>query len=121
MAFVIASCTKPPLPTTTTQRKVRFELYTDKDFSSDRDSIFFSVFIQTSGNKLLFDSLLAPMAVKDIPAFSNKIGIDKSLSGYNDSTLKMGFRYSIQDVGNSWFIDSSSAGQSFKLVSFNFR
>src|SRR5258705_2538636 len=103
------------------QRTIQFILYTDKDFSNDQHNISFNLFIQTLKNEILWDSTLAPMKVKDIPGEANKIVIQKSLLDKDNSLLKVGFRYAIENVGNSWYFDSSSAGQTFTIVDFNFQ
>ena len=45
------------------ERKIRFQLYTDKDFSNENSVIKFSIFIRDA-HTTLFDSSLAPMAEK---------------------------------------------------------
>jgi hypothetical protein len=100
-------------------RKVRFQLYTDQNFSDDSHTISFRLFIQNSNSAVLWDSLLPPMAIKDIPGAANKLVTEKTISADASSLLKVGFRYSIQGIGESWFIDT--CGTNFKLVDFNFR
>jgi hypothetical protein len=100
-------------------RNVRFQLYTDQDFSIDHHTINFRVFIQNSNNAVLWDSLLLPMEIKDIPGVANKLAMEKTVFADANSLLKVGFRYSITGIGESWFIDSSATN--FKLVDFNFR
>jgi len=102
-------------------RTVRFQLYTDQDMSEDNHTITFQAFIQSSNNTDLWDSMLPPMKISEIPGVANKLGMEKTVLANAAAVLKVGFRYSIQDVGLSWFIDTSSAGQLFKLVDFNFR
>gem|GEM_PF-393909 len=102
-------------------RAVRFQLYTDQDFSEDNHTITFQAFIQSSNNTDLWDSMFPPMKISEIPGVANKLGMEKTVLANAAAVLKVGFRYSIQDVGLSWFIDTSSAGQLFKLVDFNFR
>jgi hypothetical protein len=102
-------------------RKVQFILYTDKDFSSDNDSIIFKLSIQKSTNQILWDSVLKPMKIKDIPNLAHKLVIVKSVPGNDTSLLKVGFYYSIENVGNSWHVDMFNAGETFKIVDFNFQ
>ena len=83
-------------------RKVRFVLYTDKDFSSDNDSIFFKLSIRKARNQVLWDSMLAPMKIKDIPDLAHRLIVNKLVPGNDPSLLKVGFYYSIKNVGNSW-------------------
>jgi hypothetical protein len=123
--LIAVSCKKqisnPPSNNPAAPRKIQFSLYTDKDFSSDNDTITFTLFMQNSKNENLWDSMLAPMQIKDIPSSAHKLTIEK-LVPYNDnSLLKVGFRYSIENVGTSWYFDSSSAGETFKIVNFNFQ
>ena len=104
----------------TVHRRIQFCLFTDKDFSKDKDTIRFTMFIQNSKNKTLWDSALAPMQVKNIPDSAHRIIIRKRVPGNNMALLKVGFRYSIQNVGSSSYIDTSAAGETFKIVNFNF-
>jgi hypothetical protein len=101
-------------------RKVRFVLYTDQDFSSDNDSIFFRLSIQKSRNQTLWDSMLAPMTIKDIPDFEHRLIVNKLVPGNDTSLLKVGFYYSIKNVGNSWHVEPFNVGETFKVVKFNF-
>ena len=102
-------------------RKVQFVLYTDKDFSSDNHTITFKVSIKKSGNQVLWDSTLAPMKIKDIPNLANKLIIVKAVPGNDPSLLKVGFYYTIKDVGNSWYLNAFNVGETFKVVNFNFQ
>jgi hypothetical protein len=100
-------------------RKVQFSLYTNKDFSGDNDIITFRLSIQNSTNQILWDSVLPPMAIKDIPNLANKMVTEKTVPGNNPSLLKVGFYYSIENVGNSWHLDEFQAGEPLKIVEFN--
>ena len=102
-------------------RKVQFVLYTDKDFSSDNHTITFKVSIKKSGNQVLWDSTLAPMKIKDIPNLAHKLVILKAVPGNDPSLLKVGFYYTIKDVGNSWYLNAFNVGETFKVVNFNFQ
>lgn len=102
-------------------RKVQFVLYTDKDFSSDNHTITFKVSIKKSGNQVLWDSTLAPMKIKDIPNLAHKLVIVKAVPGNDPSLLKVGFYYTIKDVGNSWYLNAFNVGETFKVVNFNFQ
>ena len=102
-------------------RKVQFLLYTDKDFSTDNDMITFTLSIQNLTNQTLWDSALAPMKIKDIPNLEHKLVAEKIVPANNPSLLKVGFLYSIENVGNSWHLDSLKAGETFKIVDFNFQ
>jgi hypothetical protein len=102
-------------------RKVRFVLYTDKDFSSDNDSIFFKLSIRKARNQVLWDSMLAPMKIKDIPDLAHRLIVNKLVPGNDPSLLKVGFYYSIKNVGNSWHVEPFNVGETFKVVDFNFQ
>jgi len=99
-------------------RTFRFQLYTDQDFSTNSSAINFSIFIK-SGSATLFDSSLASMQIKDIPDNTHKIIIEKTVAGNAD--LAAGFRYEIPNVGISWHIDTSKAGNSFKVIDYAFQ
>ena len=100
------------------KRTIRFQLYTNQDFSSNTSFINFSIFIK-NGNKTLFDTSLSSMQIKDIPDNAHKIVIEKTVA--DNSDLAAGFRYEIPNVGISWHIDTSKAGNEFKVVDYNFQ
>ena len=100
------------------QRTIRFQLYTNQDFSGNTSVINFSVFIRTA-NRTLFDSTLASMRIEDIPDASHKLVIEKTVN--DNSDLAAGFNYEIQDVGTSWFIDTSKAANPFKVIDYAFQ
>ena len=99
---------------------IRFNLFTTKDFSNNPGNISFSVFIEDS-TRTLWDSTLPPMQIKDIPDSANALVIEKVVPEHSTSLLKVGFRYIIENVGHSGYIDSSNAGQILKIVNFNFQ
>jgi hypothetical protein len=120
------SCKKQVMDTKTfdkgtVTRKVQYQLYTTSDFSDDNDSIFFKISIIKPQNQTLFDSLLAPMAIKDIPNRAHKLVIDKIVPGNDTSLLKVGFYYTIKNVGSSWHTEPFNADKTFKVVDFNFQ
>jgi len=100
------------------QRTIRFQLYTNQDFSDNSSVINFSIFIRDA-NRTLFDSSLASMRIKDIPDALNKLVIEKTVN--DNSDLAAGFRYEIHDVGTSSYIDTSKAGNPFKIIDFSFQ
>ena len=102
-------------------RTIQFVFYTNKDVSGDQHNISFDLFIENSKHDILWDSALAPMKVKDIPAAENKIIVQKLVPNDDNSLLKVGFHYSIEDVGNSSHFEPSIPGQVFKIVDFNFQ
>jgi len=119
-----ASCKKhsnSPAENPTITRTVKFTLYTDQDFSTTNENITFRLSMQNSLNQSIWDSVLPPMKVKDIPSLAHKLVFQKAVPGNNSGLLKVGFYYSIENVGDSWYFDSSNAGDSFKEVIYDFR
>jgi hypothetical protein len=117
----VTSCTKYKLPVVPKSgRTITFTLHTEKDFSHDNHNITFSLFIRTH-TQVLFDSLLPVMKIKDIPDSMHKLLYQKKLTNDDGSDLGVGFRYAIENVGTSSFVDSSKAGESFKTVDFSFK
>lgn len=115
------SCRKDystPGTTYAQNRTIRFQLYTNQDFSTNTSIINFSIFIK-NGSKTLFDSSLASMQIKDIPDNAHMIVIEKTVA--DNSDLAAGFRYEIQNVGISWHIDTSKAGNSLKVIDYAFQ
>ena len=122
VALIAISCKKNYSASLTsaspTARTFRFQLYTNQDFSTSTSVINFSIFIK-NGNRKLFDSSLASMLIKDIPDATHKIVIEKTVA--DNSDLAAGFLYEIPNVGISWHIDTSRAGNAFKVVDYNFQ
>lgn len=100
------------------QRTIRFELFTDQDFSQDSNSIIFMPSV-SAGNTVLWDSTFNAMLIKDIPGGANKIVFEKKIDA--TSELKAGFRYSIENVGISWHYEQVLTSESSKVISFNFK
>jgi hypothetical protein len=121
--FTETSCSKQStLPEQeTVATSIQFSLYTSKDFLGDESNISFTVFVQDLQNQVIWDSALAPMKAKEIPGIANALVIQKSVSSPARQILKAGFKYSIENVGNSWFYDTCNAGASFKEIKFNFQ
>lgn len=120
----MASCKKQATNTPENQtklRKMKFVLYTDKNLSADNSSIVFKPFIENATDQILWDTVLPPMRVKDIPDVMHKLIIERAVPGNDNSTLKVGFSYSIENVGHSRFFESSNAGETFKEIVFNFK
>ncbi|MES2375991.1 MAG: hypothetical protein V4553_05415 [Bacteroidota bacterium] len=121
--LLITSCTKKveviPTPTPPSARTIKFNLYTEQDFSTDNHNITFSVFIR-NGTKTLLDSPITTMKVKDIPKLANKLMFEKKIVN-DDSELTAGFTYYIENVGYSWYLDTLSAGGKTKLINYSFR
>jgi len=123
VTFILVSCRKDSssnIPEPTVDRKFSFQLYTNQDFSNDNSVIHFSIFIRTA-NKTLFDSAFASMQIKDIPDALHKLVIEKTVAANANLDLAAGFNYEIENVGNSWHVDTSSAGNLFKVIDYNFQ
>jgi len=123
LVLTVVSCRKYSSSSTTaypTERKIRFQLYTNEDFSGETSAINFSIFIRTA-NKTLFDSTLAPMQLKDIPDALHKLVIEKNVLANANSDLAAGFQYELENVGISWFIDTSKGGNPFKVIDYAFQ
>ncbi|HEV8285136.1 MAG TPA: hypothetical protein VGQ09_12550 [Chitinophagaceae bacterium] len=108
-----------PDPTPVSERRIRYQLYTNHDFSDNNSMITFSLFIRNA-NRTLLDSPLVSMKIKDIPDAAHKLIFEKTVTGDN-SDLAAGFRYEIQNVGNSWFTDTSKAGNVYKVIDYAFQ
>jgi hypothetical protein len=122
--LLTASCNKHNQDHTSNEnpidRTVQFSLFTDQDFSHDEKLITFRVAIEKYPNITIWDSVLAPMKIKDIPSLSNKIIFEKLI--HNEAgRLKVGFYYTIENVGISWFYDAMEPWEASKKVDFNFR
>jgi hypothetical protein len=119
------SCQKQPVDPAPVNpgvdRKIQFELYTDQNFSADNKNIIFTLSIRNLPNLILWDTTLAPMKISEIPDLAHKIVVEKTIPGSNTSQLKVGFYYEIENVGDSWYIDSLKTGEALKVVNFNFR
>ena len=101
-------------------RLVRYELYTEEDFTGDQHNIQFSLFMKTAG-KTIFDSSLATMKIEEIPDSIHKIVIEKLVPGNDTSTLTVGFNYQIENVGISWYLDTFPSGDTLKLLQYAFK
>lgn len=104
----------------TVQRKIQFELFTDKDLSADNDLVSFKLFIQKLPSVDIWDSVLAPIRLKDIPLLAQKLVIERAVPENDPSLLRVGFIYSIENSGNSSYFEYIQPGENFKVVDFNF-
>ena len=102
----------PPAP-----RTIRFELFTNQDFSQDTNSIIFEPSVSV-GNTVLWDSVFTSMKVKEIPTEANKIIFEKVIRT-NDAELKVGFKYTISNVGTSWYYEKVTTP--VDTVTFDFK
>jgi hypothetical protein len=119
-ALVVSSCTKGEnVPVKPLVRTIKFNLYTEQDFSAENGNITFSLLIR-DGAKILLDSVVATMKVKDVPKLANKLTYEKSIL-YSNKELAVGFKYAIENVGYSWYIDVFKAGETSKELNFSFK
>lgn len=65
--------------------------------------------------------MLAPMKVKDNPDTAHKLIIQKGVPRNDTSLLKVGFYYTIKNVGTSWHFEAFNPGETFKVVDLNFQ
>jgi hypothetical protein len=125
VSAIIASCKKEVISnspkTAPVYRTIKFVLYTNKDVSNNQHDVSFKLFIENSKFDLLWDSTLAPMKVKDIPGSDGKIVVEKLVPNDDNSVLRVGFHYNIEDTGNSSYFQSFAPGQSVKIIDFNFQ
>jgi len=117
--WVLQSCTKEKV-TPVSPRNIEFQLYTNQDFSSETNTIRFSIFIK-SGNTTVLDSALAPRLIKDIPTIANKIIIQKRVPASVTGELSAGFNYAIDNVGISWYKEKVLENEESKVISFSFK
>jgi hypothetical protein len=101
-------------------RNVRFGLYSNSNTPGDNTRISFTTAIRNK-DKILWDSVLAPMQIKDIPDAAHMLIIEKSLLTKDTSLLKAGFYYTIDNVGSSWYVDSFAVYEGIKTINFNFQ
>ena len=123
MLIVAVSCKKntvdPPagIPG---ERKVRFVLYTTKNYAGNDQLVSFTLKM-SAGGTTVWDSALAPIQLKDIPGPGNKLVIEKKVPGNNNAQLITGFVYTIENVGISWYTDVFNAGEMLKTIDLDFR
>lgn len=121
-SLVVISCKKDA--THPNPRTIRYILYTKQDFSNEQDTIRFRLHIHSSGvtGKVLLDSNIAPMTISAIPDSLHALVFDKNVpAGYEKEKLTIGFVYDIDNVGESWHLDSLSPGENHKTVVYEFR
>ena len=102
-------------------RKIQFSLFSNKNFENDNHLIQFSVFIWNANNQILWDSMLPVMKIRNIPSEMNKIFIEKHVPDSDSSLLKIGFIYSIENDGISWYLDTCSKSTAIKKLDYNFQ
>ena len=116
------SCKKnqDPIVQSVTDRKIRFQLYTNQNDAGNTSVIIFSLFIR-DGNHYFLDSALAPMQIKDIPDAAQKLVFEKTIPANGNIDLAAGFHYEILNSGNARFTDTLKAGNTFKVIDYAFQ
>jgi hypothetical protein len=116
----IPACKKTAHPPAA-PRNVQYILYTSTNFTGNNGQITFEL-IMKNGRTVLFDSLFTPMNISDIPDKAHAIVVNKLVPAGNEGAdLQVGFLYAIQNVGNSWFLDTCKAGDVLKKVEYDFQ
>jgi len=105
----------------TAPRLVQFVLFTNNALSNDNNTVTFTLAIKKTNGDILWDSVLAPMKIKDIPTLDQPVFVEKYVPGNDPSLLKVGFFYTIENVGNSSFTVPFEPGETLKKVGFNFQ
>lgn len=105
----------------TTPRLVQFVLFTNSELSNDNSTVTFTLAIKKPTGEVLWDSVLAPIKLKDIPGLDQALFVEKYVPGNDPSLLKVGFLYTIDNVGNSSFTVPFEPGETLKKVGFNFQ
>jgi len=101
-------------------RLVQFLLFTRSELSNDNTMVTFTISIKKPTGEVLWDSVLAPMKIKEIPTLDHPVFVEKQVPGNDPSLLKVGFFYTIENVGNSSFTVPFERGEILKKVGFNF-
>jgi hypothetical protein len=83
--------------------------------------VTFTLAIKKPNGDVLWDSILAPINIKDIPDLDHPLFVEKYVPGNDPSLLKVGFLYTIDNVGNSSFTVPFEPGETLKKVGFNFQ
>ena len=116
----MTSCKKEtnrPLPVPT--RTIEFILYTNQDFSDNNHYIRFVLHISNAARSIAFDSTVFCRQVKEIPNKQNQLVFEKKVPA-DESILTAGFLYSIENVGNSWHLETCAANENFKVIEYPF-
>jgi hypothetical protein len=122
---LIMSCKKErsSQPVAASSKTIKFVLYTNEDFSTDDDTIRFSLTIRNNAGTVkvhsIFDTTLALMRIKDIPGPSNKLVFSKTVPN-DGSILEAGFIYSTRFGIGSKF-DTVSTNEKLKVLEYPFQ
>ncbi len=115
-----SSCKKEVSQPLSEQTKFKFLLYTNVTFPDPHHPVSFNMYIRHNSN-VLVDSLLVTLPLSDIPNAANKLVFERTVEGNYQGVFTVGFKYSIENVGNSWHLENCQAGTAEKTVDFNFR
>jgi hypothetical protein len=102
-------------------RLVQFVLFSNNESSNDNGTVTFTLAIKKPNGDVLWDSVLAPIKIKDIHGLDHPLFVEKYVPGNDPSLLKVGFLYTIDNVGNSSFTVRFEPGETLKKVGFDFR
>ena len=102
-------------------RLVQFVLFTNSGLSNDNSAVTFTLAIKKPTGEVLWDSVLAPIELKDMPGLDHPLFVEKYVPGNDPSLLKVCFFYTIENVGNSSFTVPFEPGETLKKVGFNFQ
>jgi len=122
LAIALPACkknTEKPPQHVPPERSVQYFVYTSQDYSNNNTYVTIKLRM-LAGNTPIWDSVLAPMQLKNIPGPSNKLIFEKKVPGNNPAELSTGFYYSIENVGDSWYYELFKPGsESLKTVSLH--
>ena len=104
----------------TAPRLVQFVLFTNSELSNDNSTVTFTLAIKKPTGEALWDSVMAPIKLKDIPSLDHPVFVEKYVPGNDPSLLKVGFLYTIDNVGNSSFTVPFEPGETLKKIGFDF-
>jgi hypothetical protein len=111
-----------PVSDSVEPQTIKFVLFTSKDFSNYNGNITFTLSVRRNGTRqAIWDSILPPMRVSEIPGPSNKIIIEKTFPANAGAISRAGFIYSLEHVGISWYWNYLAGGETFKTVEYDFQ
>ncbi|MFY8090210.1 MAG: hypothetical protein ACOVMI_03065 [Chitinophagaceae bacterium] len=119
--LLVTACCKCYELENNTVKTIHFSISTNEDFSTNNDSITFSLAIKQLNNQIIWDSTIPAMKIKDIPKQPLKINIAKQFHSSEITTLRVGVYYTIKNVGNAWYTDTFHTMNANKTLDFNFK
>lgn len=124
LVLLAASCKKQTIQAiqeVPVSRNIKFIIYTSENFSNNNSNITFTLTVRNIASRIIWDSVLPPMKIKDIPDRQHTVTIEKKLEHDPSAALRVGVIYAIEHVGISWHYDSLRSGELNKIIDFNFR